>query len=316
MGDHPREGCAVDQTIDTAIIGGGIAGLSAAVFLGRAARSVVLWDGGTQRIHAVDQVREYVGFDAVTPDQVLSKARSEAAAYGVDLRDVWVESVAARPDGLFDVQTEAGVTVARTVVLATGLKDELPELAGLPKVWGRDVRVCPCFDGFEVRRGHQVVFGLGERLAHMASWVSMWSDNVTVVSDHAFDEEDARKLRLLGIPVVPDTVVGLVHAADRLVAVTTGGGARIECDATWIAMDGRAASPIAASLCEVDEAGFAKTDPSGNTSRPGVFAIGNADEPWAHMAHAAASGTTVGPVVTMYLLQRRLAQLAEREATA
>lgn len=302
------------EIIDTAIVGGGIAGLSAGLFLGRANRSVILWDGGTQTILAVDQVREYVGYDGVPPTVVLNQARAEAMRYGVDVRSAWVDSVRAVDNGLFEIVAGASTTIARTVVLATGLENDLPPLTGLPRAWGRDVRVCPCFDGHEVAQGQQVVFGLGPRLAHMASWVSMWSPNVTVVSDHAFNDDDARTLRLLGIPVVSDAVAGMVHEGDRLVAVSTRAGQRIACDATWIAMNSRAASPIPASLCDVDDAGFAKADASGNTTRPGVFAIGNADEPWAHMAHAAASGTTVGPIVTMYLLQQRLAELALAEA--
>lgn len=302
--------------IDTAIVGGGIAGLSAAVFLGRANRSVILWDGGTQRILAVDEVREYVGFDAMSPAAVLDQARQEACRYGVGVRSEWVQNVTPRDDGLFEIITRDNVVVARTVVLATGLTDDLPPLTGLPRAWGRDVRVCPCFDGHEVKHGKQIVFGVGNRLAHMASWVSMWSDKVTVVSNHAFNQDDSSKLRLLGIPVIQDVITGLIHEDDKLVAVLTSTGTRIACDATWITMDSRAASTIPATLCEVDAFGFAKTDASGNTSRAGVFAIGNADEPWAHMAQAAASGTTVGPVVTMYLLQRRLAELALADIAA
>lgn len=299
--------------IDTAIVGGGIAGLAAALFLGRATRSVIVFDAGHPRIHAVDEVREYLGFDAMPTSKMMSKARDEVLRYGVEIRPERVLTVTPRVDGLFDVASERGSVTARSVVLATGLIDELPPLSGLPEAWGRDVRVCPCFDGYEVREGQHVVFGLGERLAHMASWVSMWSPNVTVVSHHAFNDADAERLRLLAIPIIRDEVTGLVHEDNRLVAATTATGQRLPCEATWIAMRSRAASDLPATLCEVDEDGFAKTDPAGRTSRPGVFAIGNADEPWAHLAHAAASGTTVGPIVTMYLLEQKLAKLREEE---
>jgi thioredoxin reductase len=297
--------------VDTAVIGSGIAGLSAALFLGRACRSTTVFDGGTPRIYAVDEVREYLGFDAVPTVDVMARARTEVLRYGVEIRSEWVQAVTPRNDGLFDVSTQSGTIAARTVVLATGLTDELPPLNGPRKAWGRDVRVCPCFDGFEVRHGRQVVFGLGERLAHMASWVSMWSRNVTVVSRHALNDVDAEQLRLLGIDIISEEVTGLVHEGDQLVAVTTNNDNRIPCDATWIAMPVRAASGLAATLCDVDSDGFALTDPAGRTSRPGVFAIGNADEPWAHMAHAAASGTTVGPIVTTYLLEQRLRELRQ-----
>lgn len=297
----------MEQVLDSVIVGAGVAGLSAALFLGRAKRAVRVYDGGPSRNFTYETVREYLGFDGVTPAALLAQARAEVLRYGVAIRQEAVERITPRPDGLFDVAGAAGETVtARTVVLATGLVDELPPLTGLPPAWGRDVRVCPCFDGYEVFDEPFVVFGLPERLAHLASWVSMWSADVTVVTEHPFNEADAERLALLDIPVVADEVTGLVHEADTLVGVTTKSGQQISCAATWIAMNSRAASPLAA-LCDVDEFGFAKTDKGGRTSRPGVFAIGNANDAWAHLAHASAAGTTVGPLVTMYLLELRLA---------
>jgi thioredoxin reductase len=119
---------------------------------------------------------------------------------------------------------------------------------------------------------------------------------------------------MLGIQILHDEVTGLVHQDDRLVALSTESGQKIPCDAAWIATPLKAASNLAASLCEVDAAGFAKTDENGRTSRPGVFAIGNATNPIAHLAHAAASGTQVGPWVTTYLLESLLS--AQRPAYA
>lgn len=300
--------------VDSVIVGAGIAGLSAAVFLARADRTTLVFDGGEPRIFAVDEVREYVGFDGMPTSEVMERSRAEAVRYGADIRPARVESIDPRGDGLFVVHATTGPIVARTIVLATGLVDELPDVTGIPRAWGRDLRVCPCFDGYEVQGGRFVVFGVGEKLAHMASWVRMWSPDVTVVSPQRFSDAEAERLNLLGIRTMRDEVAGLVHDGDRLVGVTTASGTHLDCDATWVAMNARAASDLAASLCEIDELGFAKTDASGATSRPGVYAIGNADEPWAHMAHAAASGTTVGPVVTMYLLERMLIELRMAKA--
>lgn len=306
----------MQQILDSVIVGAGIAGLSAALFLGRAKRAVRVYDGGLSRNFTYETVREYLGFDGVTPTALLAQARTEVLRYGVDIRQEVVQHITPRPDGLFDVAgAEGEIVTARTVVLATGLVDELPPLTGLPPAWGRDVRVCPCFDGYEVFDEPFVVFGLPERLAHMASWVSMWSSDVTVVTEHHFNEADAERLALLDIQVVADEVTGLVHEADKLVGVATKNGRQIGCAATWIAMNSRAASGLAAALCDVDEFGFAKTDKGGRTSQPGVFAIGNANDAWAHLAHASAAGTTVGPLVTMYLLEMRLATRRTQKQT-
>jgi thioredoxin reductase len=295
-----REG---SEVVDSVIIGGGIAGLSAALFLARAGRSTIVYDAGRSRIFAVERVREFVGFDGWLPEKMLTKAREEALRYGAQIRSGIVTKIESRSDGLFDVFAPDLTITARSVVLATGLIDELPPLKGLRKVWGRDLRICPCFDGNEVRNQRFVVFGLPERLAHLGSWVSMWSPKVTVVTKHSFNASGAERLRLLGIEVVRDEVTGLVHENDRLVGVSTERGAEIPCDAAWIATRLKPASNLAASLCDVDDAGFAKTDERGRTSRSGVFAIGNASNPVAHLAHAAAAGTEVGPWVTMYLLE-------------
>jgi thioredoxin reductase len=239
---------------------------------------------------------------------MLRKAREEVLHYGGTIRAATVEKIEPRRDGLFDVWTTSGGITARTVVLATGLVDVLPPLKGLPAVWGRDLGVCPCFNGHEVRNGRFVVFGMPERLAQLGSFVSMWSPDVTVITTHPLDSGGADRLRLLGIQILHDEVTGLVHKDDRLVALSTESGQEIPCDAAWIATQLRAASNLAASLCEVDETGFAKTDENGRTSRPGVFAVGNATNPIAHLAHAAASGTHVGPWVTTYLLESLLSE--------
>jgi thioredoxin reductase len=295
------------EAIDAVVVGGGIAGLSAALFLARAGRSIVLYDAGRSRILAADRIREYIGFDGLRPAEMLTKAREEVLRYGGTVRHGTVEKIAPRPDGLFDVWAANGTISTRTVVLATGLVDELPALTGVRKVWGLDLRICPCFDGYEVRNQRFVVFGVPERLAQLGSWVSMWSPHVTVITRELPAGPGAERLRLCGVRLIADEVSGLVHKEDRLVAVSTEDGQEIPCDAAWLAARLRAASGLAASLCDVDEAGFAKTDENGRTSRPGVFAVGNATNPIAHLAHAAASGTNVGPWVTLCLLESHLA---------
>ncbi len=140
----------------------------------------------------------------------------------------------------------------------------------------------------------------------MASWVWMWSRDVTVVSQHAFTDTELERLRLLDIDVIADEVTGLVHSGERLEALMTRKGKSIACDAAWIAADMVAASELAAHLCDVDEMGLARVDGAGRTSRPGIFAVGNAADPAAHLAHASAAGTNVGPHIVMYLLEREI----------
>src|ERR1700747_3576397 len=113
-----REG---SEIVDAVIVGGGIAGLSAALFLARAGRSTIVYDAGRSRIFAVERVREFVGFDGWTPEQMLTKAREEVLRYGAQIRGGTVTKIEPRPDGLFDVFAPDLTIKARSVVLATGL---------------------------------------------------------------------------------------------------------------------------------------------------------------------------------------------------
>ena len=296
------------KPIDTVIVGAGVAGLAAALFLTRAGRSAVVYDGGNQTILSVDKVREYLGFDGMPPADMLAQAREEVLRYGADIRQEKVEKVLPLDNGLFEVTSPGGNVTARTVVLATGATYDLPDITGIRDAWGRDLRVCPCFDGQEVRNGKFVVFGLAKGLAHMASWVRMWSDDVTVVSHHKFNETEAERLRVLDVSIIEDEIAGLIHDGDDLTHVTTQGGKTIPCVATWVSLNMKATSDLVASLCDVDADGFAITGPRGVTSRPGVFVIGNANQQWDHLAQAAAAGTGAGPVVTMYLLEQLIAE--------
>lgn len=126
------------------------------------------------------------------------------------------------------------------------------------------------------------------------------------MSSHSFSHADAERLGLLGIDVVNDEIASLVHEGERLVAVTTSGQLRIPCNSIWAALPWRAASGLAASVCDVDDRGLAVVDAGGQTSCPGVWAVGNASNAVAHIAHAAAAGTNVGPLVTLYLLEQEL----------
>lgn len=294
----------MNKLVDCVIVGGGIAGLSTALFLGRASCSAVLFDVGKSRILSVDTVREYLGHDGQNSAELLADAKTEVEKYGVRFVNELVESIRPREDGYFDVSSATQTLIAKTIVLATGVVDQLPPLTGLRKAWGNDIRVCPCFDGFEVRDKKYVVFGLHERLAHMSSWVWMWSKDVTVVTEQPFSSDDAQKLSALNIDVKVDKVTGLKYIGDKFVGLETASGNVLACDAAWIAAWEKATSTLAETLCDVDERGIAIIDANCITSRAGVFAVGNAADPWAHIAQSASMGSTAGPVVVNYLLDK------------
>ena len=172
-GTNIRADAGWRDPVDCVVVGAGVAGLSAALFLGRAGRPTVVFDAGPQRILAVDSVREFLGHDGEAPTDLLARARAEILSYGVDIVAGHVDTITPRSDRLFDIATADGSVTARSVVLATGTIDEVPDIEGIPEAWGRDLHVCPCFDGYELRDGPFVVIGEPQRLAQMASWVWM-----------------------------------------------------------------------------------------------------------------------------------------------
>ncbi|MBO0781635.1 MAG: NAD(P)/FAD-dependent oxidoreductase [Ktedonobacteraceae bacterium] len=289
--------------VDVVVVGAGAAGLSAALFLTRARRSTLVYDGGPTRDSVIEQVHEFLGYEGITPAELQARGRAEVVRYGGEIRREAVLKIEPRPDGLFDVWSRQGMVTARAVVLATGLVDVLPSVPGLREGWGRDVHVCPCFSGYEVRDKHLVAFGLAELLAQLGSFLTAWSPSVTVVTPHEFDSTALDRLHELGVEIVRDEVTALVRQDGRLVSVSTAGGTEVPTDAVFVAAPLRAASDLPASLCEVNEAGFAVTDADGRTSRPGVWVVGNANDPIGHLAHATAAGARVGPWVVNYLIE-------------
>jgi thioredoxin reductase len=288
--------------VDVAVVGGGAAGLSAALFLARAQRRVVVFDAGSPRIGAVTHIHELLGSENATPDEFLAHARRDTTRYGTEIRDQPVVSVEPRHDGQFDLHTVDTSTTASAVVLATGLVDVLPDIPGLSDIWGRDLHVCPCFSGHEVRNERIVVMGIGAQLAQSAKFLTAWTPNVTVITRFRFDRATSSRLHRLDVAVLDDDVTAFEVADQRLVAARTCTGRRVEADAVFISTPMRARSNLAATLCEVTTDGFAVTDINGSTSRRGLWAIGNARDPIGHLAHALADGARVGPWVNDFLI--------------
>ncbi len=299
------------DTVDVIIIGAGAAGLSAALFLTRARRRTLIYDGGATRYSVAKLIHEFSGQEAVTPTEFQARARAEVVGYGGKFRTEKVNDIYPRSDGQFDVLSDSGKVTARAVVIATGLVDMLPPIPGLREAWGKDAHVCPCFSGYELRDQRLVVFGLPERLVQAGKFLTGWAHQVSVVTPQRLEAIQADKLRAAGVNVIQDEVVELRKKNDHLVAVKTKSGLELACEGVFVSADMRPASDLAASLCEVDSAGFAVTDANGKTNRPGLWVVGNASDPMGHIAHAVAAGVRCGPMVTDYLIEQSLAKRIE-----
>src|SRR5688572_5819604 len=214
------------QPFDAIIIGGGPAGLGAALVLGRACRRVVLIDAGHPRNAAALHIHGFLGHDGIRPLELLSAGKNEIQRYGVRLIEgevVKAERLQKSPEQpfatAFSIKSRDGESlVGRKLLLATGMRDELPELPGLRECYGATIHHCPYCDGWEHRDKPILVYGeQTKEAAGLALAVRGWSKTVTLLTNgRGLEPEVAERLRKNGIEWNENRIVKLVHRADQL----------------------------------------------------------------------------------------------------
>lgn len=301
-------------TPDVLIVGGGAAGLSAALVLARALRSVVVVDAGHPRNAPAAHMHGFLGSDGRAPSDLLAAGRQEVRGYGATLVRGTVTAITRSGTGTgattFEVTLDGGtVIVARRILVSAGLRDELPDIPGLKERWGRDVLHCPFCHGFEVRdQPLGVIGGTGEATAH-AQIVRQWSDDVVYFANGStLGEADRERFRARGIAVVDEVIAGLVTEDDQLRGVKLASGEVVPRVAVFVRPRFVPNSGLLAGLgCETDAAGWATTDPNGRTSVRGVWAAGNAVNPRAQVITAAGEGSAAAIAINNDLVEEDVA---------
>ncbi|MFD0271031.1 NAD(P)/FAD-dependent oxidoreductase [Streptomyces sp. NPDC127106] len=307
-----------ERTFDVVVVGGGAAGLSGALTLARARRSVLVLDSGSPRNAPAAHLHGYLGRDGASPAELLAVGWSEVSAYGGVIRSGAAGTAVAADraaEGGFLVRCGDGSVVrAGRLLLATGLVDELPELPGLRARWGRDVLHCPYCHGWEVRDRPLAVLATGPLAVHQAQTWRNWSDRVTLLA-HSWrpGAEDRELLTALGVPVVEGEVTGLTVDGDELVGVALSDGGSMACRALVVAPRLTARAGVAASLglpvAAVERDGVVvgsclEADPAtGATALRGVWAAGNLTSPLDQLAAAAAAGVRAAMTVNADLIE-------------
>jgi thioredoxin reductase len=303
---------------DVVVIGGGAAGLSAALTLGRSRRSVLVVDAGDPRNAPAGHVHNYLAREGTPPAELTAIARAEVATYGVQLVTTTVASAHPAQDGLgsarFEVVLEDGRTVAaRRLVVATGLVDELPDVPGVRERWGRDVLHCPYCHGWEVRDQTIGVLATGPGSFHQAVLFSQLSADVTVFLHTAPDPtaEQWEQLAARGVGVVDGEVTALEVTGDRLSGLRLTTGEVFARQAVVVAPRFTARTGALSGLgLEATELRMGETvlgtrvaaESNGATSVPGVYVAGNVTDLYAQVIGAAAAGSTTGAAVNADLL--------------
>jgi thioredoxin reductase len=286
---------------DVVIIGGGAAGLSAALVLTRARRRVAVVDAGQPRNAPAAHMHGFLGSDGLPPTALLAAGGNEVAGYGGHLISGTVASIsvyagsASGTHRRFEVVLEEGHSLsARRVLITTGLRDDVPDIPGVRERWGRDVLHCPYCHGYEVRdQPLGVLGGTAEAVVH-AHLIRQWSDDVVYFANGSTltaDQRDQLVARAIG--VVNDPVTRLVIDDDHLTGVQLDSGRVVPRKAVFLRPRFVPHDSLLTGLgCATHHNGWVVVDATGRTSIPGVWAAGNAVNPRAQVITAAGEASS------------------------
>jgi thioredoxin reductase len=301
----------VGDCVDVVVVGGGLAGLGAALTLGRARRSVLVIDAGQPRNAPAAHSHGYLTRDGTPPLELLRLGRQEVRGYGGRIIEGTVETITRLDDGRFRVVTREGTShLARRVLVTTGLVDQYPRIPGLHERWGRDVVHCPYCFGWEHRDRALGVLATGPGAATQALMWRQWSEDVVLFQHTAPEptETELTRLAARGIAVVPGEVEAIEVDGDRVVGVRLASGEVRPREVIVIGPRFESRHELLDPLgVKVVEHPFGigsqvEADPSGFTGVPGVWVAGNVLDVTAGVMQSAASGVTAAAALNADLI--------------
>lgn len=293
---------------DVLIIGGGPAGLSAALALGRCRRKVLVCDSGKPRNKASHALHGFLTRDGISPAEFLGIAREQLATYpNIEVRDTEIVAVE-RLDQHFQLHAADGQTdKGRILLLATGIVDELPPLANIKQFYGRTVHHCPYCDGWEHQDRRLAAYGAGHQAVELAIELLAWSRSVVLCSEGRLSADDAMRLARFGIPMIGDRISRLEGEGDTLETIVFQDGSRRACDALFFTGKQHPHGDLATKLgCNFNEGGQVECNDTQMASVDGVFVVGNAAPGLQLVIMAAAEGTKAGFAIHHALQQADL----------
>jgi thioredoxin reductase len=300
----------INTRYEVVVVGGGAAGLSAAVTLSRALRSTLVIDAGEPRNCPAAAVHGFLSRDGVNPGELLAQGRKEVHRYGGTITSGEVVAASASAHG-FDVVLGDGRTVeAGRLLIATGLTDKLPAVDGLRERWGRDVLHCPYCHGWEIRHKAIGVLASGPMAVHQALLFRQWSGNITLFLNAAVEpsEEEWEQLSARSISVVQGGVLSVDVTDDAVTGVVLSSGKVLPVEAIVVGprLDARSALLESLGVESVEHPlGMGKhveTNALGATSVAGVWAAGNVTDLTAQVMASAAAGVTAGAAINADLI--------------
>ena len=296
------------MTYDVIVIGGGPAGLSGAMALSRALRSVLVIDAGEPRNGPAVGIHNFLTHDNIAPADFRAAGQAEVRGYGGEIIDGRVTATGRDADLLTVTLDDGRSYAARRLLVTTGLTDELPQIPGLRDHWGHTVVHCPYCHGYEVRGQAIGIVGSSPLSLQQALMWRQWSDDITLFQHTAPepDAEQARQFAARGIKVVTEKIAEVLTEDDRLTGVRLTDGTVVARDALVVAprllANAEPLPSLGLTATDNDFGTVVEAEPTGRTAVPGVWVAGNVTDQMAQVIGAAAAGLMVAVQLNLDLI--------------
>ena len=290
---------------DVVVLGGGYAGLSAALWLGRYRRRTLVVDTGRTRNRFAQASHGYLGSDGQDPSEIRARALSDIARYDTVRTQEAVATGVVRTDEGFEVATSAGDFRARRLLLASGVKDVMPDIPGFGDLYGRHIFHCSCCDGYESSGQDVLAIGWGEHAAGFALDLLEWGARVTLITNGQEFEGDRSCITALDrnrIEIVEERVTNFCVEDGTMTGATTDSGRTIHATRAFFSIKHEPSNELARQIgCKLDDMGYVEVGPHGETSVEHVYAAGDLTPGEQLVQTAAAEGAVAGIACAMSL---------------
>jgi thioredoxin reductase len=282
---------------DVVVVGGGPAGLCAALWLARYLHKVVVVDSGDPRNWETRGINGYLGHQGIRSPELRKVGRAECQQFGVEFVDGIVDQATNEAGEMFEVSLRDGATIeSRRILLAIGIKDVWPDIPGLDRCYGETIHVCPDCDGYETRGKKTVVVGKGRKAVGLALALTTWTRQIVICTNGEEAEMTQPlldKLKPLNIPVLEAPISCVVSKSSEITGIDLEGGMSLDCERLYFAIGQYPSDDLGAQLgCKRDDMGRLVIDERNHTSVKHVYAAGDI-APGPQMAIGAAANGAV-----------------------
>lgn len=292
---------------DSIVIGGGPAGLSAALILGRSLRRTLVFDSGEYRNAPANAVHGFLAQDGVAPNTLRQRGREDLSSYDtVTYQQTTVENIDQSGDEFVVAVSDGRTITTRTVILATGVKLELPSIDGLADLWGSTVIQCPYCHGWEIRNETHAVYAPRPEVMAYTAIIDNWSGELTLLTDGNSWLNKEHRDRLAANDVkVDEKAIAAIKGNDKEATVVFKNGEQLTVSALWIVPDDvHQRSPLADALgCSFTDHGLIETDGHSRSSIDGVYVAGDMSREHQLVSFAVGDGAMAGTMANIDLSQ-------------